>query len=348
MSTGVEFRVTEEYDEDSPFSRPPNWRPPGPQQDPPPAADEAAVPDQSVTQGDSSPQSSPTDPSGDPSIADTTGNGFQPAGGASHAPTDRTGSEPEAEAVRQHMSETQEHLQRSPLPSQADSQTEPSVGRGQVFSKEADTPEELPAHIEVANQPDADQPASTKQMDAVHKKPGVRRTLDSSGEAAPDRDAGQQGLLSQPQGNPQGGAPQEKESEGSDQGRPWWETAVASVTAAAASVTTTVYGAADSVKSAVSAGYEAVSRSQSDQQSGEHVVLALSVVAWCKYFAAVTASLLEAAVYALARVGAALGKVYGKGSVDLNVGTSTLEGTLSLWCLSATSANKCAWSHVLC
>lgn len=294
VSTGVEFRVTEEYDEDSPFSRPPNWRPPAPQQDPPPAADEAAVPDQSMNQSDSSPQSSPTDPSGDPSMADTTGNGFQPADGGSHAPTDRTGSEPEAEAVRQHMSETQDHLQASAPPSEADPQTAPSVGRGQVYSKEADTPEELPAHIEAFSQPDADQPVSTEQMDAVHKKPGVRRTLDGSGEAAPDRDAGQQGLLSQPQAA-QGETPQgdpSRESEGGDQGRPWWEMAVASATAAAASVTTTVYGAADSVKGAVSAGYEAVTNSQSDQQSGEHLLPALSVGAWvqtCCCFDCITA-----------------------------------------------------------
>lgn len=326
MSTGVEFRVTEEYDEDSPFSRPPNWRPPAPQQDPPPAADEAAAPDQSSTQSESSPQSSSTDTSGDPSMADTTGNGLQPADGGSHAPTDRTDSESEAGAVRfrQHNSETQDHLQRSALPSEVDSQTEPSVGRGQVYSKEADTPEELPAHIEVASQPDADQPVNTEQMDPVHKKPGVRRTLDSSGEAAPDRDAGQQGLLSQPQGTPQGDP--EKESEGSDQGRPWWETAVASVTAAAASVTTTVSGAADSVKGTVSAGYEAVTKSQSDQQSGEHLLLACLLVHVCKHpaaaEAAVTASLLEPAACALAtgvRVGAALlpwQSLWGKGSFD--------------------------------
>ena len=269
MSAGVEFRVTEEYDEDSPFSRPPSWRPPTRAQDPPPAADQA-VADQSLSQGhDASPQFSHPDISSDPSIADTTSNGLEPASGL-HAPTDSTDSE--AESVSQHMSETKSRLQRSALPGDTDSQTAPSVGRGQVRSKEADTPQELPAKIEVSSQPDSDQPVNTKHMDTVNQKPGVRRTLDGSGQAAPDRDAKQQGLLSQPQalqGGSPSGDPAKDSNKGSGQDRPWWETAVASVTAAAASVSETVSGVADSVKGAVSAGYEAVSKGQSDQQSGK-------------------------------------------------------------------------------
>ena len=272
MSAGVEFRVTEEYDEDSPFSRPPNWRPPTPAQDPPPAADEA-VADQSISQShDSSPQSS------DPSIADTTGNGSEPASDL-HAPTDS--AESDTESVAQHMSETKNQLQRSALSGVTNPQTEPSVGRGQVRSKEADTPEELPAKIEVFSQPDSDQPVNTKHMDMVNRKPGVRRTLDGSGQAAPDRDAGQQGLLSQPQAAQGSTLPGDPSKEGSEQDRPWWENAVSSVTAAAASVTGAVSGAADSVKGAVSAGYEAVSKGQSEQQSGAHLPAACLPVAAC-------------------------------------------------------------------
>ena len=300
MSAGVEFRVTEEYDEDSPFSRPPGWRPPTPAQDPPPAADEA-VTDQSISQRhDASPQSSHPDMSSDPSIAGTTGNGLEPASGL-HAPTDST--ESEAESVSQHMSEAKSQLQRSALPGGTDSQTAPSVGRGQVRSKEADTPEELPAKIEVSSQPDSDQPVNTRHMDTVNQKPGVRRTLDDSGQSAPDRDAGQQGLLSQPQAAQGGNSPEDpaKESEGSGQERPWWETAVSSVTAAAASVAETASGVADSVKGAVSAGYQAVTKGQSDQQSGEHLP-----ACWLLHTAAaaaVTALLLEPAGCIAAIVG---------------------------------------------
>ena len=278
MSTGVEFRVTEEYDEDSPFSRPPNWRPPTPAQDPPPAADKAAA-DQSISQShDSSSQSGHTDVSSDSSIADTTGDGLQPASGL-QAPTSSTDSESEAESLLQHMSETKDRLQTSALSGSTDSQAAPSVGRGQVRSQETDTPKELPARIEVSSQPDADQPVNTKLMDTVHQKPGVRRTLDGSGQVAPDRDAEQQGLLSQPQAAQGANPPADPSKEGSDQDQPWWEKAVSSVTAAAASSTETVSGVADSIKGAVSAGYEAVSKGQSDQQSGEHLPAAAAAAA---------------------------------------------------------------------
>ena len=269
MSTGVEFRVTEEYDEDSPFSRPPNWQPPNPKQDPPPAADEA-VADQSSHSQESSQQSSHTGTSSDPSTADTTGNGLQPANGT-HAPTDST--DPESESMSQHMSETKDQLQESARSGSIDSQaSEPSVGRGQVISQETDTPDELPAKIEVSDHPDADQPVSTEHMDTVHQKPGVRRTLDGSGHAAPGRDARQQGLLpTQPQAG-QGRTPQgdpSEDPEGSDQDRPWWETAVSSVSGAVSGVSDAVSGAADSVKGAVYAGYQAVSTAgQPDEQPG--------------------------------------------------------------------------------
>ena len=286
MSAGVEFRVTEEYDEDSPFSRPPNWRPLTPTQEPPPAANEANA-DQSVSQSHGpSPQSS------NPSVADNTGNGSEPASGV-HAPT---ASESQAESVSQHMSETKSQLQRSALSGVTDPQIEPSVGRGQVRSKEADTPEELPAKIEVSSQPDSDQPVNTRHMDTVNQKPGVRRTLDGSGQAAPDRDAGQQGLLSQPQAAQGGDPPGDPSKEGSEPDRPWWENASSSVTAAATSVSEAVSGVADSVKGAVSAAYEAVSKGQSDQQSGEHLPAACLPIAACMHPAtAVAASLLEPA-----------------------------------------------------
>ena len=294
MGAGVEFRVTEEYDEDSPFSRPPSWRPPTPAQDPAPAADEA-VADQSIGQShDSSPQSSHTDTSSDPSIADPVGNGLQPARGL-EAPTGSTDSESEAESVSQHVSEVKDRLQTSALSRNTDSQTAPSVGRGQVRSKKADTPKELPAKIQVSSQPDSDQPVDTKYMDTVHQKPGVRRTLDGSSQVAPDRDAGQQGLLSQPHAVQAGNSPGDSSKKESDQDRPWWEKAASSVTAAAMSVPETVSGVVDSVKGAVSAGFEAVGKGQSEQQSGER--LPAACLPECTHpAAAVNASLLEPAV----------------------------------------------------
>lgn len=246
--------MTEEYDEDSPFSRPPQ-----PRQDKAPPADQASP--------SGSRHSSPPSDASPTSTADTTGNGSQPASGT-HTPMDKPRAEPQS--VSHHMSETEARLQESALSGITEPQSTPSVGRGQVYSNEADTPEQLPAHIEVAGHPDSDQPTSTEQMDTVHQKPGVRRTLDGSGHVAPDRDAGQQGLRpprAQPQGSPQGDpvAP-----EGSNQGRPWWEPGVTAVTAAVASVSDSVSAAADSVKGAVSGGYQAFSKGgQSDQQSGD-------------------------------------------------------------------------------
>lgn len=257
MPTGVRFRVTEEYDEDSPFSRPPSWRPPSPDQDPPPAPGGSAVADPTSPGG-----STHTDASVDAGTAeeDTTGNGLHPASGT-HTHTDDSGPES--------APDTEDQLQRSALSGIPEQQSTPSVGRGQVYSNEKDTPKKLPAHIEVASHPDSDQPASTEQMDPVHQKPGVRRTLDGSGHVAPDRDAGQQGLSpppSQAQETPQG----ELGSEGgSGQDRPWWEPAVTAATAAVASVSEGVSGAAESVKTAVSGSYRAVSRGPPDQQPGE-------------------------------------------------------------------------------
>lgn len=247
LQTGVRFRVTEEYDEDSPFSRPPN-----PRQEAPPPAEQASP-------SESDPRKPPSDAS-PPSTADTTDNGSQPAGGT-HTPTHNPGAE--SQSVSQHMSETEDRLQESALSSITEPQSMPSVGRGQVYSNEADTPEQLPAHIEVAGHPDSDQPTSTEQMDTVHQKPGVRRTLDGSGHVAPDRDAGQQGLTP-PQGSPQGDP---VASEGSIQARPWWEPGVTAVMAAIASVSDGVSGAADTVKGAVSGGYQAFSKG--GQQSGD-------------------------------------------------------------------------------
>ena len=261
IHAGVEFRVTEEYDEDSPFSRPPDWKPLRPKQDPTAAPDSAPA---DSTSQDSNEQSSLAEPRFSHQVsaeADGAGNGLQPAS-ETHAPTDRVQSEPSPESQRTHDAE--EQLQSSALSGSTDLQTAPSVGRGQVHSKETDTPEVLPAGIELSSQSDSERPGSTQVMDTVHQKPGIRRTLDSSGHVAPDRDHEQQGPLppprpqtapKEPQGDP-------SKAEGPDQGRPWWEAAVSSVSEA-------VYGAAEAIKGAVAAGLQSVSKGQSDsQQSG--------------------------------------------------------------------------------
>lgn len=208
------------------------------------------------------------------SRADSAGNGFQPAS-VMHTPTDRAQSEPSL--VSQHTHEAEEQLQSSALSSSTDSETAPSVGRGQVYSKETDTPEVLPAEIELSSQPESDPPSSTQHMDTVNQKPGVRRTLDSSGHMPPERDSEQQGPLPLPQ--PQT-APQEPQSdpsktEGSDQGRPWWE-------AAASSVSEAVSAAAESVKGVVAAGVQSVTKGHSDsQQSGDCIWFVLASETCC-------------------------------------------------------------------
>ena len=251
---GVEFRVTEEYDEDSPFSRPPGWRAPTPKEDPPPANNNPDAHDAFHGQ-DSHHSSQHCTVASSPT--DSTGNGSQPAS-ATHASTDTIQSQPASGSQHRHEAD-----QRLPSPAQSEvhnTQTSLSVGRGQVFSPEADTPAVLPAGIEISGHPDADEPGSTEQMDIVKQKPGVRRPLDSSNHMTSGSE--QQGPPPPPQAQaaPQDPPNDPSSAERSDQGRPWWESAAASVSDA-------VSGGVDSVKGAVAAAYQAVGGGQSDPQS---------------------------------------------------------------------------------
>jgi hypothetical protein len=244
--TGIKFRVTEEYDEDSPFSRPPGWKPAPSKQDPALSAPQSKDP---AASHDNTPDSQSTLSGGQASsissTADSTSNGSAPAS-ASPSTADKAAVESrniasaqvEAAAARASRDETQAQ--------------EPDVGRGQVYS-DADTPQRLPVGIEFSDQPDLGQPSSTAVMDIVNQKPGLRRTLDGKGRVAPDRDAEEQGLLppSESQSGP-AGAP--SDGEGSGPGVAWWDSATASVS-----------GAFESVKSAISAGYN-FSKGQSDSQ----------------------------------------------------------------------------------
>lgn len=74
------------------------------------------------------------------------------------------------------------------------------------------------------------------------------------GRVAPDRDAEEQGLSppSESQAGPSGGP---LDGEGSGSGVAWWDSATASVS-----------GAFESVKSAISTGYDNFSKGQSDSQ----------------------------------------------------------------------------------
>ncbi len=246
--TGIEFRVTEEYDEDSPFSRPPGWKPTPPKQDPAPSGPQSKNPAASHDHASDSQStmSGGQAPSVSSKTVDSTSNGSAPAS-ASQTTADKAAVESrniasahaENSAARASSDETQAQ--------------DPDVGRGQVYS-DADTPQRLPVGIEFSDQPDSDQPSSTAVMDIVNQKPGLRRTLDGKGRVAPDRDAEEQGLLpSSESPSTPSGAP--SDSEGSGPGVAWWDSAAASVS-----------GAFESVKSAISTGYHNFSKGQSDGQ----------------------------------------------------------------------------------
>ncbi|DBA90515.1 TPA: hypothetical protein ACH3X1_003774 [Trebouxia sp. C0004] len=243
---GIEFRVTEEYDEDSPFSRPPGWKPAPSKQDPAPSAPQSKDPAASHDHtSDSQSTLSGGQASSVGSTADSTSNGSAPAS-ASQSTADMA-------AVKSQNMASAHAEAAAQAPSDGTKAKEPAVGHGQVYS-DADTPQRLPVGIEFSDQPDSDQPSSTAVMDTVNQKPGVRRTLDGKGHVAPDRDAEEQGLSppSQSQSGPSG-AP--SDSEGSGPGVAWWDSGTASVS-----------GAFESVKSAISTGYHSLSKSQSDSQ----------------------------------------------------------------------------------
>lgn len=242
-STGIEFRVTEEYDEDSPFSRPPSEQPTPSKQEPEPHTHQ--------DKAESAPHTHPSDPNSvipsgpAPSVngaaVDSTGNGSAPARVSQPTATD------ESQSADSSPTESTPTL----LDKMGKGQN-PSVGRGQVYS-DADTPERLPVGIEFAGQADADQPSSTAHMDPVQQKPGLRRTLDAKGHVAPDRDPEELGLMA-----PHKAQPPAPEGEGSAQGVAWWDSAAASV-----------LHNLEAVRSAVTAGYESFTKGQSDaQQSG--------------------------------------------------------------------------------
>ena len=247
--TGIEFRVTEEYDEDSPFSRPPGWKPAPSKQDPAPSGPQSKDPAASHDHASDS-QSGGQASSVNSTTVDSTSNGSAPASASqtladTAAVKSRNTASAHAEnsAARASSDETHAH--------------EPDVGRGQVYS-DADTPQRLPVGIEFSDQPDSDQLSSTAAMDIVNQKPGLRRTLDGKGHVAPDRDAEEQGLLpgSESQSGPSGDP---SDCGGSGPGVAWWDSATASVS-----------GAFESMKSAISAGYDNFSKGESDsQQSGK-------------------------------------------------------------------------------
>ena len=244
--TGIEFRVTEEYDEDSPFSRPPEWKPTPSKQDLGPSApqpkEHAASHDHT---SDSQSSLSGGQASSVISTADSTSNGSAPA---SASPSTADTAAVESRNI------TSAHAEAAAQASSDGAKArDPDVGRGQVYS-DADTPQRLPVGIEFSDQPDSDQPSSTAVMDTVNQKPGLRRTLDGKGRVAPDRDAEEQGL-SPPSESQTGLSGDPSDSEGSGPGVAWWDSATASVS-----------GAFESVKSAVSTGFHSFSKGQSDSQ----------------------------------------------------------------------------------
>ena len=127
--------MTEEYDEDSPFSRPPKVQLPKPEKQ----TDDTGHHRHSKTPDSHSqiPSSTSTDTAtvSDQHRADSTGNGSQPASG------DNSDAVHSTSGAQQHGTKARDAL-RQVMVSEQQSQT-PSVGRGQVYS-DADTPDRLP------------------------------------------------------------------------------------------------------------------------------------------------------------------------------------------------------------
>ena len=217
MFAGIEFRVTEEYDEDSPFSRPPS-------QPKPKAAPTAAQDATHVTSGDNDQQGNGASPALTPdsltSIAGTT--------------VDTT------------VAQLQSHKQASSKP-------ESQTGRHQIAS-DAPPPDRIVEGIEVADRPDDDQPETTEVMDPLHQQPGVKRVLDGQGHKAPSRSPSEQGLLPHPERQTRQDSGTEGNFEGAQQGqtdtakeKPWWESAADSAVGAFESTKSAVLGGIDSV-----------------------------------------------------------------------------------------------------
>lgn len=157
---GIEFRVTEEYDEDSPFSRPPA-EPSVPPKDP-----VTAVPV----------------PDADPAPSQTAHKGNNHGNGSSSAMSD---------ALSQAIDITLDQPQSAPLPKAQAQARQPShdgLGREQV-GQALDTRSSLPTGIEVSIERDGGGHAANQVMDTVQQRPGVKRLLDGSGREAPSRSA---------------------------------------------------------------------------------------------------------------------------------------------------------------
>lgn len=194
--------MTEEYDEDSPLSRPP--------------------------QHTSSSNKSPAHSSRDTlSTSDSTHN---------HQGEDGDGSPPAStpdpitslteSTIDTTVAELQSYKQ-SPSQPKSSSRT----GRHQIAS-DSPPPNSIAEGIEVTNQPDDDRPESTEVMDAVHQKPGVKRMLDDKGHKAPSKGSSKQGGLPHPERQTRqeaeveggaGSAPQ-GQTEGKQE-KPWWQSA---------------------------------------------------------------------------------------------------------------------------
>ena len=232
----MEFRVTEEYDEDSPFSRPPTH---------PKAQSSAPTADLPPD----TPQTSDQDAAHTAQSTNKQGYGSSPA------------SKPDPlKSLSASTIDTTVTLSKSDA--QSASQSNSSTGRHQIAT-DAPLPDSIAEGIEVAYHPDDDQPETTELMDPVQQKPGVKRILDGQGTKAPSRSPQEQGLLPHPERQtrpeseaegmsaiaPQGQAGAAKE-------KPWWETAAESAV-----------GAFEGAKSTILGGIESLTKGQGDKQT---------------------------------------------------------------------------------
>ena len=234
--TGIEFRVTEEYDEDSPFSRPPSQ--------PKPRAAPSADPKTD------SPPPAPQDAS-----HATARNDDQQGNGSTPALTSDPLTSVTETTIDTTVAQLQSHKQKS-------LESESRTGRHQIAS-DAPPPDRIAEGIEVADHPDDDQPGTTELMDPVNQKPGVKRVVDGQERKAPSRSPSEQGLLPHPERQTR----QESEAEGGSgsaqkgqtdaaKEKAWWESAADSAV-----------GAFESTKSAVLGGIESLTKGQGDKQA---------------------------------------------------------------------------------
>lgn len=242
LCAGVEFRVTEEYDEDSPFSRPPQK----------PSSDDKSgteLPHQSSQHeaSNSEPSSPRPDKDADKVPAAMTAG---PLASLTKTTIDAT------------VAELQSH-QKSAATSKSDSRT----GRQQIAS-DSPPPDSIAEGISVSSQSHDDGPESTEIMDPVRGRPGVKRILDEKGQVAPSKRSREQGPLPHPQRQTR----LESDTEGSSESaqdkmeKPWWQ-------AAADSAAEGFEGA----KSAFWGQIESFTKGQGDKQATGESTIATSV-----------------------------------------------------------------------